>query len=196
MTIVLASASPRRAALLTAAGFTFTVRVADVDETPYVDEAADALVQRLALTKAHAVPCAADEVVLAADTTVVCDGAILNKPADAAEAARMLRRLSGRAHEVLTGVALRAGDAVEAFVERTVVWMAPLDEDAIAWYVASGEPDGKAGAYGIQGLASRFVTRIDGSYANVVGLPVAQVAEHLRRWGVAGLGEPAPPSVP
>ncbi|MCC6162736.1 MAG: septum formation inhibitor Maf [Acidobacteria bacterium] len=186
MTIVLASASPRRAALLTAAGFAFTIRVADADETPHVGEAADALVQRLALTKAHAVPCAAGELVLAADTTVVCDGAILNKPADAAEAARMLRRLSGRAHEVLTGVALRSGDDVETFVERTVVWMAPLDENDIAWYVASGEPEGKAGAYGIQGLASRFVTRIDGSYTNVVGLPVAQVAERLRRWGARG----------
>jgi septum formation protein len=95
----------------------------------------------------------------------------------------MLRRLSGRAHDVFTGVTLRHADGEETFVERTLVWFAPMSEDDIAWYVASGEPTGKAGAYGIQGKASRFVTRVDGSYPNVVGLPTAQVAARLSRYG-------------
>jgi septum formation protein len=103
----------------------------------------------------------------------------MNKPDDDAEASRMLRLLSGRAHEVFTGVTLRQGDREDTFVERTVVWFAPMTEQDIAWYVRSGEPLGKAGAYGIQGRASRFVTRVEGSYPNVVGLPTAQVAERL-----------------
>lgn len=183
MTLILASSSPRRSDLLTAAGYRFEVRVADVDETPLPDERAEALVVRLAVLKARAVPCAAGELVLAADTTVACDAAIMNKPENATEAARMLRRLSGRAHDVFTGVTLRHSGGEETLVERTAVWFAPLSDDDIAWYVASGEPLGKAGAYGIQGLASRFVTRIEGSYPNVVGLPTAQVAARLARLG-------------
>ncbi len=179
MTLVLASASPRRADLLRAAGYTFTVRVLEVDETPRPGEPADALVQRLARLKAQAVPASPHEIVLAADTTVACDGVILNKPEDDRDAARMLRLLSGRAHEVFTGVALRQGDRDESFVERTAVWFGPLSDADIAWYVASGEAHGKAGGYGIQGLASRFVTRVEGSYPNVVGLPTAQVASRL-----------------
>ncbi len=179
MKLILASASPRRSALLAAAGFEFEVRVADVDETPLPDEAADALVVRLARLKARTVVAGAHEIVLAADTTVACDGVILNKPDDDAHAAEMLRLLSGRAHEVFTGVTLRQAAREDTFVERTVVWFAPLRESDIAWYVASGEPLGKAGAYGIQGLASRFVTRVEGSYPNVVGLPTAQVAQRL-----------------
>ncbi|HTV00991.1 MAG TPA: Maf family protein [Luteitalea sp.] len=181
MKLILASSSPRRSALLTAAGFTFDVRVADVDETPHPNETAEALVERLARAKASTVRCADDELVLAADTTVVCDGAIMNKPDDDAEASRMLRRLSGRAHEVFTGVTLRHAGGEETFVARTEVWFAPLTDADIAWYVASGEPLGKAGAYGIQGLASRFVTRVEGSYPNVVGLPVAEVAKRLAK---------------
>ncbi len=179
MTLILASASPRRAALLQAAGYPFEVRVADVDETPASGESADALVRRLAEAKARAVASTPDEIVLAADTTVACDGHILNKPDDDGDAARMLRLLSGRAHDVFTGVALRRGGEAHAFVERTVVWFAPLSDADIAWYVASGEPLGKAGGYGIQGMASRFVTRVEGSYSSVVGLPVAQVASRL-----------------
>ena len=179
MKLILASSSPRRSALLAAAGFDFEVRVADVDETPLDDETADALVMRLARLKARTVASAPDEIVLAADTTVACDGEIMNKPEDEDEAARMLGRLSGRAHEVFTGVTLRQGEREDTFVERTVVWFANMSSADIAWYVASGEPLGKAGAYGIQGRASRFVTRVDGSYPNVVGLPTAQVAARL-----------------
>jgi septum formation protein len=182
MKLVLASSSPRRAALLAAAGYHFQIRVADVDETPRDGETAAALVERLARLKAATVACASDEIVLAADTTVACDGAIMNKPDDEREAARMLRELSGRAHEVFTGVTLRHYGGEETFVERTVVWFETLSEADIVWYVTSGEPLGKAGAYGIQGLASRFVTRVDGSYPNVVGLPTAQVAKRLAKF--------------
>jgi septum formation protein len=192
MKLILASSSPRRSALLAAAGYQFEVRVADVDETPLPDESAEALVSRLAELKARSVACAPDELVLAADTTVACDGAIMNKPEDDAEAARMLRRLSGRSHDVFTGVTLRHGGGEETFVERTVVWFAAMSEEDIAWYVASGEPLGKAGAYGIQGRASRFVTRVEGSYPNVVGLPTAQVAARLARYrGLTSL-QPTP----
>jgi septum formation protein len=182
MKLILASSSPRRSALLTAAGYRFEVRVADVDETPLDGETAEALVRRLAQLKARTVACGEDELVLAADTTVACEGAIMNKPGDPTEATRMLETLSGRDHEVFTGVTLRHAGGEETFVERTVVWFAPMSADEIAWYVDSGEPLGKAGAYGIQGRASRFVTRVDGSYPNVVGLPTAQVAKHLAKF--------------
>jgi len=181
--LVLASASPRRAELLRLAGFAFTVAHADVDETPHPGEPAATYVRRLAEEKAAAV---ADghpgAVVLGADTTVVVDGDILGKPADDGEAAAMLRRLQGRAHEVLTGVAVVAPDGRNSAVAETRVWMAPMSEAEIAAYVASGEPRDKAGAYGIQGRAARFVTRIDGSYPNVVGLPVALVHDLLRKY--------------
>jgi len=180
--LILASSSPRRAALLEAAGYAFEVRVADVDESPLPGETAAALVRRLAALKARAVACGASELVLAADTTVACAGLILNKPADAADAGRMLRQLAGRDHEVYTGVTLRHAGGEETLVERTVVWFAAMSDADIAWYVASGEPIGKAGAYGIQGRASRFVTRVEGSYSNVVGLPTAQVAKHLAKY--------------
>lgn len=182
MKLILASASPRRSALLAAAGYTFEVRAVDLDETPRPGESGAALVARLSEAKARAVPCAADEVVLAADTTVVCDDEILNKPEDEADATRMLRRLAGRAHDVYTGVTVRDADGVDTVVARTTVEFVPLSEAQIAWYVASGEPLGKAGAYGIQGLASRFVDRVDGSYTNVVGLPVADVAKLLAKY--------------
>jgi len=179
--LVLASASPRRADLLVAAGYDFIVRPVDVDEAMLTAETPAEYVRRLAATKAIAANSSlTDEVVLGADTTVVLDHEILGKPRDDEEAASMLRRLSGRAHEVLTGVALlyRGRNRVE--VACTVVHFARLSEEDLAWYVASGEPRDKAGAYGIQGLASRFVERIEGSYANVVGLPVALVARLAR----------------
>jgi septum formation protein len=182
MKLILASSSPRRADLLAAAGYVFEIRVAEVDETPLPGETAAALVRRLAELKARTVARGPDELVLAADTTVACDGDIMNKPADEADAAGMLRRLGGRAHEVFTGVSLRHAGGAETFVERTVVWFDTLSDADIAWYVASGEPLGKAGAYGIQGRASRFVTRVEGSYSNVVGLPTAQVAKHLAKF--------------
>jgi len=180
--LVLASASPRRAALLAAAGYAFEVRPANVDESVRPGETAAGYVQRLAARKAEAVanPSAHDELVLGADTTVVLDGEILGKPDDDADAGRMLRRLSGRAHEVLTAVALRQGHRTAEGLARTVVHFAQLGEEDLAWYVASGEPRDKAGAYGIQGLASRFVERVDGSYSNVVGLPVALVARLIQ----------------
>jgi septum formation protein len=181
--LILASASPRRAELLTAAGYSFTVQPVQADERLLPDEAPCDAVARLSRLKADELDAAADAWVLAADTLVVVDGEALGKPTDAEDAAAMLRRLNGRAHEVVTGVTARRGMRVLTDVVETRVRMDGLDEDAIAWYVASGEPMDKAGAYGIQGLASRFVTRIEGSYTSVVGLPVEVVARQLRQLG-------------
>lgn len=181
--IVLASASPRRAALLRSAGIDFEVLIADVDETPRPDEDATAYVRRLAEAKAReVVGRAGGRAVLGADTVVVVDGRILGKPGDAAEAGWMLRMLSGRGHEVVTGVSLIPADSAEqgsgtprTRTSHTTVEFATLSDPVVEWYVSSGEPMDKAGGYAIQGLASRFVTRIEGSYSNVVGLPVALV---------------------
>jgi len=182
--LLLASASPRRAELLAAAGFAFEVVPAEIDETPLPGETPPSCVLRLAEAKA-AIVAGRDRgaVVLAADTVVVADGLILGKPVDDRDAADMLARLSGRNHDVLTGVSVRADHRQVSAVERTVVWFHPLSPEEIAWYVASGEPRGKAGAYAVQGLASRFVERIEGSYSNVVGLPVARVYQLLRQVG-------------
>lgn len=185
MRLVLASASPRRAELLRAAGFVFEVRAVEIDERARPGELPDAYVLRLASEKsaaAHPSGTLGPDAVLTlgADTAVVVDGDILGKPTDDAEAAGMLQRLSGRTHEVLTGVSVRWAEREERVVERTVVEFRPLRTQDIAWYVQSGEGRDKAGAYAIQGLASRFIPRIDGSYSNVVGLPVAAVAELLR----------------
>jgi septum formation protein len=159
--------------LLTAAGFTFTQMAADVDERPEAGEAAAAYVLRVARAKAHALAAAhPDAIVLGADTVVVVDGALLGKPRDRAEAASMLGRLQGRAHEVLTGVAVVRGETSAAALASTTVEFGPMDPVEIAAYVATGEPMDKAGAYAVQGIASRYVTRIDGSYSNVVGLPI------------------------
>jgi len=177
--LILASASPRRAELLRAAGYQFEIVVADVDERARGRETPADYVRRLAAEKSAAVQ-AADAIVLGADTTVVVDGEILGKPRDDDEAAAMLGRLAGRRHDVLTGVSIRHGTREIGRVESTAVWFSVLTKEDIAWYVASGEGRDKAGAYAIQGLASRFIPRIDGSYANVVGLPVAAVAELLR----------------
>ena len=148
---------------------------ADVDETMDAEEWPDGYVRRIAQTKAEAVRGQADgRPVLAADTIVIIDGQVLGKPVDADDARRMLRLLAGREHTVMTAVHL-ASETSETRVERTVVEFAPLTDAEIDWYVASGEPMDKAGAYAIQGLASRFALRLDGSYSNVVGLPVAVV---------------------
>jgi len=190
--LVLASASPRRRELLEAAGFAFDVAAADVDETPHAGETARAYVARLAEAKASVVLAARPEaLVLGADTTVVVDGGILGKPGDADEAAAMLARLQGRAHEVLTGVALLGRHWQRVAVASTAVWFAPMSPAEIAAYVATGEPMDKAGAYGIQGWAARYVTRIDGSYSNVVGLPVALVQAMLGEYPVAPGDVPA-----
>ncbi len=190
--LVLASASPRRAELLRAAGFTFETIVTAVDERVRPDETPTTYVRRLAAEKSAAAAArlalrehrrreegAPDTIVLGADTTVVVDGDILGKPADDEEGAAMLRRLSGRSHDVLTGVSLRCGAAEVGRVETTRVWFASLSAADIDWYVRSGEGRDKAGAYAIQGLASRFIPRVEGSYTNVVGLPVAAIVELL-----------------
>jgi len=185
MRLVLASASPRRAELLTAAGFTFDILVADVDEATRPGESPHDYVRRLAAEKAAATLGRLNRedgqaVVLGADTTVVVGGEILGKPRDSADAERMLRLLSGRHHTVLTGVAALTVDTSSEAVVETRVFVHSLSDQQVAWYVASGEGLDKAGAYAIQGLASRFITRIEGSYSNVVGLPVATVDELIR----------------
>ena len=177
---ILASASPRRAKLLTRAGYEFDIAPANVDERRRPDEPPADYVVRLAVDKASA---DADRnthrPVIGADTVVLIDGTMLGKPQDPAEAADMLRQLSGRTHEVLTGVAVRRGGLCVSGVETTRVTFAELGDDVIAWYVATGEPLDKAGAYGVQEIGSRFVTRIEGSYTNVVGLPVPLSARLL-----------------
>lgn len=181
MRLLLASQSPRRAELLRAAGFDFDILPANADETVHPGEPPEGYVRRIADAKARAVlPFAGDRIVLAADTTVVVGGAILGKPVDADDAARMLRALSGRRHDVMTAVTLAAaGREPLSRVDVTRVEFTRLTDEEIAWYVRSGEPMDKAGAYAVQGLASRFVTRIEGSYSNVVGLPVALVHSML-----------------
>jgi septum formation protein len=181
--LVLASRSPRRADLLTLAGYDFEIAPADIDERSLDGETPTEHVRRLGREKAAVVaPSYPGSIVLGADTVVVIDQVTLGKPFDDADAVDMLRRLSGRTHEVLTGVALHASSDQRCEVESTRVTFRELTAEDIAWYVESGEPEGKAGAYAIQGLASRFVIRIEGSYANVVGLPVALVDRLLREF--------------
>lgn len=182
MRVILASASPRRAELLRAAGVDFETVMTDVDEAIRPGETPSAYVRRLASEKSAAAMDrvgAPEAVILGADTAVVVDGDILGKPRDDPDAAAMLRRLSGRRHEVMTGISLRGTVFELVRVERTAVFVAPLSEDEVAWYVASGEGRDKAGAYAIQGLASRFIARIEGSYTNVVGLPVESAIRML-----------------
>ncbi|PWT97238.1 MAG: septum formation inhibitor Maf [Terriglobia bacterium] len=178
--LVLASQSPRRAEILRQAGFAFTVRPAEVDETPRSGEEPQDYVVRLAEEKALAVPAAPGETILAADTTVVIDGQMLGKPEDAADARRMLEALSGRRHEVLTGICLRRGTELIRDWAATQVWFMPMTAVEIEEYVASREPMDKAGAYAIQGRASKFIEKIAGCYFNVVGLPIALVYRHIR----------------
>ena len=177
--LVLASQSPRRSEILRAAGFEFTVRHAAVDESPLAGERPRDYVERLAEMKARAVEASPEETVLGADTTVVIEGEMLGKPADDEDARRMLRLLAGRRHEVLTGICLRRASAVSRDCAVTAVWFAPMSEAEIESYILSGEPMDKAGGYAIQGLASKFIERIEGCYFNVVGLPVALVYRRL-----------------
>jgi septum formation protein len=182
--LILASASPRRAELLTSAGFTFTVQTAEVDETPHPGEPPGAYVLRVARAKAQAVSAVcrkSGSVILGADTTVVVDGEILGKPEGRDDAIRILKSLSGRVHEVLTGLSVVAGMHEAEEVVTTRVRLLPITPDEINWYVNTGEPDGKAGAYAIQGRAARFVDWIEGSWSNVVGLPVATVYQMLKK---------------
>jgi septum formation protein len=200
--LVLASASPRRRELLTQAGYSFEVHPADIPEDPIPNEDPKAYVSRLAREKAQAVfheitgapgpshlgtrestnpnlPSTTALVVLAADTIVTLDNQILGKPSNPADAARMLRLLSGRTHQVITGVALISATSTQVAYETTAVTFIALSDKDIAAYIATGEPMDKAGAYAIQGRAARWIPRIEGDYFNVVGLPIALVSALL-----------------
>jgi septum formation protein len=179
--LVLASKSPRRAEILRSAGIAFLVRAGDVVEEHDPGESPETYVRRLARVKAEGVAMHDGEIILTADTVVVLDAHILEKPADAADAARMLRLLSGREHSVITGLCLRSAGREIIDSASTVVRFFPLSDEEIAEYVASGEPMDKAGAYAIQGLASKFIERIEGDYFNVVGLPVSLIYQHLQQ---------------
>jgi len=179
--LVLASSSPRRQELLRSAGISFEVQPAEIPENALPGESAKDCAERLAREKALAVARQRPhDLVLGADTVVVVDGQLLGKPTDAADAARMLRMLSGREHQVITGVCLVVSGQSSVASETTLVTVNELTDQDIADYVASGEPMDKAGAYAIQGPASRWIPRIEGDYSNVVGLPVALVLRMLR----------------
>jgi septum formation protein len=186
MRLILASASPRRAELLTSAGFDFEVAPADVDESRHPGEQPASYALRVAVAKADAaarVGGNAGRVVLAADTIVVIGNRILGKPVGDADARSMLRLLSGTVHTVLTAVVVRTGSVQRSDVVSTRVHVRPLTDDDITWYIRTKEPEGKAGAYAIQGRAARFVDWIDGSWSNVVGLPIATVDRLLSELG-------------
>jgi len=187
MKLILASASPRRAAILHDAGFSFQVMSSAVDETPFPGESPSDHVLRLAGAKAELIAARAvgPAIIIAADTVVTLDGHIFGKPRSTDDARHMLEKLSGRTHSVLTGVTLiRLPDAERrTFVENTLVHFAQLSDDDITRYLATGEPHDKAGAYAIQGQAGRFIPRIEGDYFNVVGLPLAHVTQALASLG-------------
>ena len=190
MKLILASASPRRAEILRDAGIAFEICETRVDETVLAGETARAMVARLAEAKARAAVARfvyqpADRIVIGADTTVELNGEILGKPRDAAHAREMLRKLNGRTHHVLTGIFLLRlpGESTRAAVEDSAVTFAPLPENEIEAYVSTGEPLGKAGGYAIQGIAGRFIPKIDGCYFNVVGLPLARTYTLLLELG-------------
>ncbi|MBN6111218.1 Maf family nucleotide pyrophosphatase [Xanthomonas bonasiae] len=186
--LYLASRSPRRNELLTRLGVPFRILDLEVPEVRAADESAQAYVRRVALDKARAgmaqLAGAADAVVLGADTEVVLDDRVFGKPADAADAAAMLAALSARTHQAITAVALVAATREDVLLVPTQVSFAALSAQDIADYVASGEPMGRAGAYAIQGGAERFVSRLDGSYSGVMGLPLHQTSQLLRAFGV------------
>ena len=191
MQLILASASPRRKALLSLFGIPFTVRAADIDETMDPEKPPFNEVARVSRSKALAVSRGEEDVVIAADTIVVCQGKVLGKPHSEAEAAEMLRALSGRSHRVLTGVTVMGSEGTMTHCEETEVYFRPLTEEEIQWYVGTGEPMDKAGAYGIQGYAAMFIEKIHGDYYNVMGLPVCRVGLMLRQAGIPLLGAEA-----
>ena len=184
MHLILASASPRRSLLLSAAGFAFTTVVPDVDESPLDDEPPAAYVLRLSDAKAHAVPRDPDDVVLGADTTVVLDGESIGKPKDAADALDMLVRLAGRTHSVLTGWTVVGPDAEPFGVEESLVTFRPRSEHDLRDYVERTEPFDKAGAYALQGDDGWLIERVVGSRANVMGLPLKEIADAFEAFGV------------
>ena len=197
-TIYLASRSPRRRELLKQVGVHFEVvllredlkRGADVDETPRPDERPELYALRIACAKAELAAAYTGRrawlarPVLAADTTVVADGRIIGKPADREDAFRILKALSGRQHEVMTGVAVALADRLEQAVSLSRVWFRELTDAEIGRYIATGEPLDKAGAYAIQGRAAAFATRIEGSFSGIMGLPLAETAELLAKFGI------------
>ena len=183
MKIILASASPRRRALLEAVGIKFKVCVSDVEEIVLSHWTADQAARSLARQKAEAVAAQYPEAcVIGADTVVVIDGQILEKPKDAADAQRMLRLLSGREHRVITGVCLARGDRRRVFSQETAVRFYPLSDDEIARYVATGEPMDKAGSYGIQERGATLIERVEGDYFTVVGLPLCRLYQALKEF--------------
>jgi septum formation protein len=190
MQLILASSSPRRAEILRDAGIAFEIRDTQIDEAALPGETPHAMVARLAEAKARSAAAQMDVglrecIIVGADTTVELDGEILGKPRDSAHAREMLAKLSGRTHHVVTGIFLLrlSGNATRAAIENSAVTFAPLAENEIDAYVATGEPLGKAGAYAIQGLAGRYIPRIEGCYFNVVGLPLARLYAQLRELG-------------
>jgi septum formation protein len=187
--LVLASASPRRAHILRSLGVSFRVVVTEVDETLVAGEDAAAAAERLARAKAEWAARTESLPVVAADTLVVCDGRILGKPASPGAAAEMLHQLAGRTHDVVTGLCVASRSARRSAVERTAVTFAELSDAEIDWYVATGEPLDKAGAYHVDGRGALFVTSIEGSPSNVAGLPVRLLLRLARETGLA-LGPP------
>ncbi len=182
--IVLASASPRRARILTDLGVAYRVVVSHIDESLRPGEDGAAAVERLARAKALAVASGSDLPVLAADTEVLLDGHILGKPADQTEAVSMLRRLAGRTHEVVTGVCLTNEGVVRSGIERSVVTFASMSDAELAWYAASNEPLDKAGGYHVDGKGALFITTVEGSPSNVAGLPVRLLLRLVREAGL------------
>lgn len=180
MQLILASSSPRRRELLGLFGIPFVIRAADIDETMDPGLPPEQEVARVSRCKALAVPRQKDDVVIAADTIVVCEGRVLGKPHSPREAEEMLTLLSGRDHQVMTGCTIAAGERVQTFTEITDLHFRPLEPEEIRRYVESGEPMDKAGAYGIQGGAALFCRRMEGDYYNVMGLPVCRLWQQLR----------------
>ena len=181
MEVILASQSPRRKELLGLFHIPFTIRIPDADETMAPELSAAEAVAQVSHRKALAVPRSADDVVIAADTIVVCDGQILGKPRDAADASRMLHLLSGRDHQVMTGLTVLRGDQCAVCTEITDIHFRSLTDREIDAYIRTGEPMDKAGAYGIQGGAALFADKMVGDYYNVMGLPVCRLGQLLRQ---------------
>ena len=184
MNLILASQSPRRRELLGLTGLPFIVRAADIDETMDPGKAPFDEVARVSRLKAEAVARKPEDVVIAADTIVVCEGEVLGKPRNEADAFRILSLLSGRHHEVMTGMTVVCGDKAITHTEVTKIHFRELHPEEIRAYIASGEPMDKAGAYGIQGGAALFVDQMEGDYYNVMGLPVCRLAMILRSFGL------------
>ncbi|CAB4556167.1 MAG: septum formation inhibitor Maf [Actinobacteria bacterium] len=179
ISVILASRSPRRIELLGQLGVALEVVPADIDETPQTNELPVKYVERLAREKAHAIAATHSGIVVGADTTIDIDNEIFGQPVDVHDATRMLRRLSGRTHRVHTGVAVHSNGTVQSLVTTTLVTFVPVTDELLRWYLETGEWQGKAGAYAIQGLGASLVEGIRGSYSNVVGLPLRETAQLL-----------------